>query len=215
MVIATMQDVPPPPLRKLVAIAALKARYAEPHRYYHRWSHIEQMLDLFEVVALELNAPTSVRYAICYHDAVYDVRSTTNEEDSAALLRANIAGVESAATVNLAAALVLATKKHVVDPSLDAPGRSDCATFLDLDMSILGADPRDYADYARNIRREYAIYPDAIYAAGRIRVMDGFLERPTIYMTARFQEKFEAQARRNVEGEIAALRAGRPLGDLQ
>src|SRR5690348_15046370 len=46
---------------------------------------------------------------------------------------------------------------------------------------------------------------EADYRAGRTRVLRDFLERPRIYVTAPMFARFEAQARRNLAREIAAL----------
>ena len=68
------------------ALARLKARYGEPHRAYHTWTHIEALLAGLAAHSSLVSDATSVGLAILYHDAVYDPLSATNEEDSAELL---------------------------------------------------------------------------------------------------------------------------------
>lgn len=77
--------------------------------------------------------------------------------------------------------------------------------YIIIDLSILGADWDIYQTYIKNIRTEYKIYPDFAYNKGRIKVLQHFLDLEKIYKTAELQERFESQARRNLQQEIALL----------
>jgi predicted metal-dependent HD superfamily phosphohydrolase len=46
---------------------------------------------------------------------------------------------------------------------------------------------------------------DALFAAGRERVLRSFFERPSIYATRRGRRLWEAQARHNLEASLARL----------
>ncbi len=59
--------------------------------------------------------------------------------------------------------------------------------------------------YALAIRQEYSVVPDTLYRLGRRRVLEGFLARAQIYRTERLRALWEAPARANLSGEIAAL----------
>lgn len=78
---------------------------------------------------------------------------------------------------------------------------------LDFDLSILAAEPAAYDAYARAIRREYSIYPDASYRRGRIAVLEKLLALPGLYRSAALSVAWEAPARNNLAREIASLRA--------
>ena len=75
----------------------------------------------------------------------------------------------------------------------------------DIDLSVLGASPDDYGSYAEHISQEYSFVPAEIYNSARIGVLQMFLDRIRIYRTNFFHEKYEAQARTNLAGEIALL----------
>jgi len=60
--------------------------------------------------------------------------------------------------------------------------------------------------YAKNIRKEYHIYPDLMYNPGRIKVLQHFLQKSNIYFTQAFQAK-EAAARQNLQQEIQLLQS--------
>jgi predicted metal-dependent HD superfamily phosphohydrolase len=82
--------------------------------------------------------------------------------------------------------------------------RHEAAAFLDADLAILGSAPARYDEYAAQIRREYAHIPAALFRSGRASLMRAFLARPRIYATEEFRERFEAQARANIERELSA-----------
>lgn len=62
-----------------------------------------------------------------------------------------------------------------------------------------------YLQYAENIRKEYSIYPDALYQPGRRQVLQHFLAQEHIFKTPVFRERYEKQARENISKELAML----------
>jgi predicted metal-dependent HD superfamily phosphohydrolase len=192
----------------------VKARYHEPHRRYHDWSHIAQLLVLFEETEKSIRDRAAVLYAIFYHDAVYNVTSASNEADSADLFAADSRNIEDEGLIKKVRAFILATRNHEVTGLADEAAKADCVSFLDIDMSILGSSPDEYEVYRRAIRDEYSIFPDEIYNAGRLRVLESFLARPTIYLSPLFRAHLEARARDNVAAEIDSLRAKAKRGAL-
>jgi predicted metal-dependent HD superfamily phosphohydrolase len=96
--------------------------------------------------------------------------------------------------------MILATKTHN-----SAGLNSDGKLFLDLDLSILGADKPGYQAYSRAIRREYSFVPEPLYRNGRQKILQNFLAREFIYLTNVCREKFELQARENIQREIVEL----------
>ena len=184
-------------------IAPLQARYAEPHRAYHTWDHVEALLGHFE--RLDWDEPVSVEAALYWHDAVYQPLSPTNEADSAALMRRQLAGRMDADLLDRAEAIVLATATHRV-PEGAAPGLAgDCALFLDMDLSILGSDWDTFCAYDRAIRHEFRAIPDDIFLPRRRKIMAGFLERDRLFLTEEFHRSHDAQARDNLRRLVASL----------
>ena len=72
-------------------------------------------------------------------------------------------------------------------------------------MSILSVPEERYKVYAKNIRREYRMYPWLEYRNGRVKVLQHFLAMPHIYRTELFREKYERRARLNLERELEKL----------
>lgn len=169
-------------------------------RYYHTLEHLEHMAKVLQPHWADLQDPDAMVFAIAYHDIVYRVTRSDNEEKSAELMRERLLplGVLPA-VIQRAYAHILATKAHTAQED------ADTAYLTDADLSVLGADPDTYDRYGKAIRSEYRRYPDLLYKPGRRKVLKHFLDMPSIYRTATFQAEFEVAAGRNLARELAAL----------
>lgn len=175
--------------------------YSQSGRYYHNADHIAALLLLADEYQDYIDKPSCMGFAILYHDIIYDVSKSDNEEQSAyiATERLEQLGV-SPEIITDVRRYILATKKHELSEGDD--NTVELALFLDFDLSVLGASPEFYDAYAQNIRREYAVYEDAVYYPGRKAVLQAFLQKPHLYHTQLFRESYEQQARANIEREI-------------
>lgn len=178
----------------------LERAYSGKNRHYHNLQHLEHLwAALLDARALVSNWE-AVIWALFYHDAVYKVRRRDNEAQSAALAiqRLGPLGV-SQEQLQRVEALILATQGH-------APGtHPDIDYFTDADLAILGTPPERYREYTRQIRAEYAIYPDFLYRPGRKKVLMAFLYMEYLYKTPHFRARYEALARENLRAELAEL----------
>lgn len=196
---------PRPPLKNLAKL------YGEPHRAYHTLDHILHCLRELDAIRdhLDFAQLMIVEGALWYHDAVYDPRAKDNEEQSTMLMASALSGIPDARIREpIGKTIRTSTHRRVFTDAVDPkdPG-FPIAAFLDIDLSILGQDEATYDAYAEAIRREYAHVSDDAFRVGRAAVMQAFLDRPRIYATSIFHTKYEAQARANIEREIAQLRA--------
>jgi predicted metal-dependent HD superfamily phosphohydrolase len=185
--------------------AELAAAYTAPGRHYHDLRHIETLLGLADACAEEITDRDAVDAAIWFHDAVYDTRRGDNEERSAALAVARLAGATGADRIARIAAMIRATAGHAMPDFADAAAARDGALFLDMDLAILGSPEADFDAFDAAVRREYAWVTDEQWRRGRRAVLAGFLARPSIYATARFRASHEKAARRNLARAIARL----------
>lgn len=185
--------------------ADLKAAYQTPARAYHNWDHITYLLGEFQRLAPHWRRPAAVEAAIYWHDVVYEPTSATNEADSAALMEARLQGRADPQIIIDARDLVLATASHDVPPGMDADLAQDCALFLDMDMSILGAGPDQFDAYDVAIREEFSVIPDTIYRPRRAEVLAGFLARERLFLTDIYLRSHDAQARANLKRAISRL----------
>jgi predicted metal-dependent HD superfamily phosphohydrolase len=185
--------------------AELISAYTASGRHYHDLRHIEALLGLAEACADRITDQEAVKAAIWFHDAIYDTRCRDNEERSAALAMARLAGRTDDDRVARIAAMIRATAGHALPEFADAAARHDCALFLDMDLTILGSPPAEFDTYEAAVRREYDWVPEPQWKLGRRAVLAQFLARPAIYATGRFQASHEAAARRNLARAIARL----------
>jgi len=174
--------------------------YQEPQRGYHNLKHIQETLSDFEDVKEMLQNPLEVQMAIWYHDIIYDSTKQDNEEVSAriALNAAQKFGLGDSFGKRVHD-LIIVTKGHL--PS-DNP---DSRYLIDIDFGILGKDESRFDEYEQGIRKEYSQYPDKMYNYGRAEILKGFLERDFLYQTDYFREKYEANARKNLQKVIEIL----------
>jgi predicted metal-dependent HD superfamily phosphohydrolase len=172
----------------------LLAAYGSPGRSYHDLRHLTEVLDRLDDLACS-SGP--VMLAAWFHDAVYDGGADDEERSATWASRALPAdlGPEVSRLVRL-------TADH--RPADDDPaGQALC----DADLAILASPADRYAEYARDVRREYAQVPDADFARGRSAVLADLLAKQALFQTARGFELWEVAARRNVAAELARLAA--------
>ena len=112
-----------------------------------------------------------------------------------------LSGADSAERIH---ALVMVTR-HAIPPI-----GVDAQVLVDADLSILGAPAARFQEYEAQVRLEYAWVPDATFHPARARILEELLGRPHLYSTARFRERYEAQARDNLRRSLAALQGGEP-----
>ncbi|MDQ3800601.1 MAG: hypothetical protein M3384_14225 [Acidobacteriota bacterium] len=179
----------------------LLERYSEKHRYYHNLNHVKALLVSAEDLSENISDYDCVRLTIWFHDAIYDPQRKDNEIESAELAveRLSRLGLPKD-KVQKVERMILATERHVAK-GLDDDGK----LFLDLDLSILGADERNYREYSRAVRLEYSHVPEALYRESRKKILENFARREFIYFTGEMRSRFEAAARLNIENEIKEL----------
>lgn len=185
----------------------LSALYRAPERHYHGLPHIEALLALTHEYRAILADPEAIEAAIWFHDAIYDSRAKDNESRSAALAQTKLAGRIDARRLDRIAAMIEATATHQQPDFSDTGAASDAALFLDMDLSVLGFPPDDFDVYEQAVRQEYDWVPEPAWIAGRGEVLKSFLGRPHIFHTQEFRDRFERQARKNIERSLAALNA--------
>ncbi len=178
------------------AFDAIVSAYTTPPRAYHNLDHIEVCLTEFEMVKALAAAPIAIELAIWFHDVIYNPQAHDNEERSADFATEKLAGLGVAdSLIHEVRHLILATKHN-------AEVTGDAALLTDIDLAILGKPDDEFDRYDAAIRQEYSWVPDDLYRVGRSRVLQGFLNRPSIYQTEFFGNRYEVQARINLQRAI-------------
>jgi len=180
----------------------LVARYSEPHRAYHTLQHIGHCLDELEQVRYLATSPDAVELALWCHDVIYDTKTKDSEERSAALAVEVVRNASLPDDLGQSVANLIMATKHSA-----APTDPDVQLLVDIDLSILGQTEARFDEYERQVRKEHEWVPEDQFVAGRSAIVESFLDRPNIYSTQFFRNKYEAQDRANIARSLARLRA--------
>ncbi len=178
----------------------IELNYSHRKRHYHTLKHLENLYTSLNEVRELVSDWNTLLFTLFYHDAVYNALNGDNEEKSASLAIQRLKEMDVPfQMIERCSQQILATKQHQFDRD------SDTNYFTDADLSILGADWSAYSEYAANVRKEYSMYPDLLYKPGRRKVLLHFLNMKGIFKTVHFSEKFESQARLNLQQELKTL----------
>jgi len=176
----------------------LVSAYTAPGRHYHDIRHIADCLSEFDNVRHLARNAEALQTAIWFHDVVYDGRRKDNEEQSAEVAAAALRRLGASETfINEVQQLILFTR-HDLEPTTD-----DGKLMVDIDLASLALTPDRFDENSRRIRSEYLHVPEDAFLRGRNDMLGGLLKRPRIYYTDVFHDRYEGQARENLERAVA------------
>ena len=107
-------------------------------------------------------------------------------------------GIQSE-TVDKVTKLILFTEHKITPNSLDGQ------FVVDIDLSILGSETSHFDDYEQAIRQEYSWVSDSDFVQRRSIILKNFLDKKSIFATDFFREKYEEQARKNIQRSLLKL----------
>lgn len=178
----------------------IEKNYSSKKRHYHTLQHLDNLLSQLTEVKSEIQNWETILFTLFYHDIIYNSIKSNNEVKSAELAEKRMKHISvSNDKIELCKKQILATKSHI--KSTD----SDTNYFTDADLSVLGQNWETYLLYCRNVRKEYSIYPALVYNPGRKKVLNHFLSMDRIFKTDFFYNKFETQAKQNLQQEIESI----------
>ncbi|XP_058796316.1 uncharacterized protein LOC131667118 [Phymastichus coffea] len=191
-------------------LSRLQETYSEERRTYHNLATLREKLRHYADIKDCLKSPKAVLLALFFQNFEYDPKAM-NEENrnlehfNAFAEEAGLPADSQLATQTrelLVAASTHSTEAHKVGGAF---GGEDAHYLLDLDMLGLAGEAHEYADYRCKIRGEYSFLSEPMYTALRLKVLQNFLQIPNIFATKEFRDKYEEQARENIESEIELL----------
>jgi pantetheine-phosphate adenylyltransferase len=170
-------------------------------RAYHNLTHVEECLKHVDTVEGELSDPKAVKFALWFHDAIYDTHRQDNEERSA----------EWAVTVAMGAGMgkefadkvkgLILNTKHFKDTDHDAQ------YLADIDLAILGQPTDVFNRYNQGIADEFYWVDQKPYNKARADVLSKFKVRKRLFKTDAFHDLYEARAKENMGRVIQELDA--------
>ena len=190
---------------KVELLAELRNRYAEPHRTFHTWDRIGELLQMAEDVVDGIAGRSALVLAILFHKAVFDMRTAESSIRSAVLMRELVGKSVPPDTLDRAEALIMAMARREIPNTNDSSLRGDAALLLDFDHAILGSDEERFISYEAALGRESFHLPPERYRAARSAALQILLWEKRIFRTDRFFLEREKRARRNIKKAIADM----------
>ncbi len=172
----------------------IEEAYQDSSRHYHNLTHLVKIyneLPKYDYVT---------EFAIFYHDIIYDVTKSDNEEQSAQLCK------ERLSNLNVKPTTIMETTTLIRETKTHNPSSPRNALFLDADLVILGSNSNEYREYTQKIRAEYRYYSEKEYIIGRMKVLTHFLKKERIYHSDHFYTQYESVARENILKELDTLK---------
>lgn len=191
----------------------LTALYCATNRYYHNFKHIQMCLDELNEYKKSIDMVRQnllrnldyIEFALWYHDAIYGHEDFDNENASAILAQQVLMFSSNEAYSCYYVPRLIRATKHVVLSSFDPDDSQAASMIVDIDLAIFGKCPEVFQEYEVNIRKEYSKYNNEVFNKSRIKILRDFLDRPHIYYTEFFRQKYEIQARINLQEAIKKL----------
>ena len=184
----------------LILMRRLIAAYGEPQRKYHTVQHLSECLALFQQNLDLATEPAEVEISLWFHDAIYDVKASDNEDKSAKWAEEELSGA------GVASERIERVKQHILATRHAAlPEGQDQMLLVDIDLAILGAERPRFMEYEAQVREEYGWVPGFLFRRKRRGVLLEFLERQPIYNTPKLREALEQRARSNLAYSIRQL----------
>ena len=128
------------------------SRYDEPHRHYHNWDHIEDLLR-----QCSKNIADNLFLAIIFHDIIYDPLSKTNELDSADYFFGFMKDKEVYDAI-------MATATH-------KPTNELGCKLCSIDLRIIHSHLKQFMDFEHKIFKEYQFVDYKQYVEARVEIL--------------------------------------------
>ncbi len=147
----------------------LWCRYCEPHRIYHRCTHLVHCFRQLDLAYTLIQDPDAVEMALWFHDAIYTPRSSENEKESAELFVRAAGDQFRSSFIREVYELILVTAHKEL--------AQDCNKqfVADIDLSSFGADWEEFLHDTKAVRDEQADSSDAVFYPAHAKFLNSLL----------------------------------------
>lgn len=171
---------------------AVERRYSEPHRHYHDKQHLAHCLEQLDLASDKVSDPDPIEMAIWYHDVINDPGRQDNERRSAEHFRALAHGRLDPDFITVVEDLIMATTHRRPPEDLDHQ------LICDIDLASFGCPWECFMRDSDAVRAEFE-GSDEEYYRGKATFLRTMLQRRKIFLTDFFHERYERQARKNIQ----------------
>ena len=175
--------------------------YREPQRHYHTLAHIEHCMSMFDLCESLCAWPDALEIAIWMHDVILVPGKRDNEALSAQLYMDLSVGRHDDEMRALINRLIMATL-HDGNSLEDA----DSIYMVDIDLSSFGLSWDEFLRDSLDLRAENPHLSDSEYRLNQTGFQRMLLARPRFFLSDFFFERYEKQARNNLDRYFEYLR---------
>ncbi len=192
--------------RILLILNYINQKYCEPHRYYHNLNHIARMFEIAKENNITLS--NEQQLAIWFHDIEYNINKDgkSNEEKSALFVKSlNDILCDNNMNMNIIQTIIRDTEKEI-------PTIEESKVVIDLDLWDLGT--YRYWENGELIKKEFlTVMSEEDYISGRIKWIESFLKRDSIFVSDYTTKEHEEKAKENLTNDITILTVNNFLKD--
>jgi len=142
----------------------------------------------------------AIEMALWFHDVEYDPVATDNELKSAERFKRVAVGNMDPDLVEQIHRLIISTIHKVLPQALDEQ------YVVDIDLSGFGLPWHEFVKDSLNVRNEFPGLTDYAFAKNNGGFLKCLLNRPSVYSTAFYKQRYEHKARENMERQITLLK---------
>jgi len=172
----------------------IKVSYSK-NRYYHTLKHINSVLNAIQDFKLSPEERVKIEWAIWFHDYIYDVKSTNNEQKSAEQFKIITGYIRMEKEVIEEIAKLIIITKHDKEPETKLE-----KIICDGDLKELAS--LNHLKNVKNIRLEYSFLNDEEWKKGRKEFLEFMLNKKYIFHTNEYRNLYKKQARDNLQLEL-------------
>ncbi len=174
--------------------------YSNPRRHYHTLEHISHCLSVIDHVPHPIEEDSDIKFAMWFHDFVYDPRLESNELQSADIAYEWLLNLDVANPVKVQNLIQSTANYH--QPPKEEFGY---CIIHDADLAILASEEEIYRGYEKGIRDEYQHLSDFEFFLARKSFLHGLLERRPLFALEALKHQWEEKARQNIRKELERI----------
>jgi predicted metal-dependent HD superfamily phosphohydrolase len=175
--------------------------YDEAHRRYHDKRHLAFCLAQLDLALDQAAEPDQVQMALWFHDIINEPGRLDNEARSADLFEEQARGVMPEDFISAVKDLILVTTHN------DPPEDFDQRLLCDVDLASFGCHWDRYLYDTDGIKAEF-LGSAQEYSQKKQKFLEAMLNRPRIFLTDFFSDRYESQARQNIRRLLKLIEQG-------
>lgn len=176
----------------------LAKHYSESHRLYHTLNHLDFCLNEFDTAKFMISEPDTLEMAIWYHDIINTPRAADNEYQSQLLFQSEAKDSFGPQCIEKVCKLIMVTTHR------QQPNTPDEEYICDIDLSSMGESWDKFITDSNALRAECILSTEE-YSLGKLKFFNSLLERPRIFYSDFFHDRYETNARHNIQRYITII----------